>query len=361
MKHICELKSILEQYFDWNKSRLTVMANLLIGLFVVRTVNLSDLAMVVDGKAKISSNYKRLQRFFKWIVSIKNKDRLLTNFVILVFDLKNKKNHLVLDRTDWKFGKKHINVLTLGFNIKGVAIPLAWISLGRAGNSKTADRIAILREIIDIIEVKSLTADREFVGEEWFKFLLSVSIPVYIRIKKNTQVLSKNGKYTIGLADVFKGVKSGGRKILKGEYRVLGVDVGLAASRNHKGELLIVLTNKCPYKALKIYKKRWAIETLFGYLKTKGFNFEDTHMTDVDKIASWMLLLTIAVAWTMKTSLSLREKVILATHGRPRKSIFRSGFEHLRRCLLKSLAGCLEEFSIYIGLLKKPKCLQNIL
>lgn len=355
MKHICELKSILEQHFDWNKSRLTVMVNLLIGLFIVRTVNLSDLSTVLFSEAKIESNYKRLQRFFKWLISINDTNYLLTKFVILVLGLKNKKNDLALDRTDWKFGKKHINILTLGVNVKGVAIPLAWISLGRAGNSRTVDRISILSKIINEIEIKSLTADREFIGEEWFKFLINSKIPIYIRIKEDTQVLSKNGQYTIALRDLFEKMRSGGRRILKGQYKVLGVDVNLAASRNYEGELLIVLTNRCPYKALKKYKKRWAIETLFGYFKTKGFNFEDTHMTDPNKVASWMLLLTIAVTWTMKASLAIKEKVHVATHGRPRKGIFRTGFDKLRRCLIQPSGDSLKELLWYIYLLRTIK------
>ena len=109
-----------------------------------------------------------------------------------------------------------------------------------------------------------------------------------------------------------------------------------------------------------MYKKRWSIETFFGYLKTKGFNFEDTHMTNLHKVASWMLLLTIAVTWTMKASLSIKEKTCLATHGRPRKSIFRIGFENLRRCLLRPLANRLEELLGYILLLKRPKRLQDM-
>lgn len=356
MKHICELKKILEQHFDWNKSRLTVMTNLLIGLFIVRTVNLSDLATVLFSKAKIESNYKRIQRFFKWIISIEEANYLITEFVILVLNLKNRRNDLVLDRTNWKFGKNHINILTLGVNIKGVAVPLAWISLGRAGNSKTADRISILSRIMNEIKIKSLTADREFIGESWFKFLLNSNIPIYIRIKEDTQVLSKNGQYTISLRDLFEKVKPCGKKVLKRSYRVLGLDVNLAASRNPDGELLIVLTNRCPYKALKKYRKRWSIETLFGYFKTKGFNFEDTHMTDPDKVGAWMLLLTIAVTWVMKTSLMLNEKNSLAGHSRRRKSVFRNGFEKLRRSLIHPLGEGMRELCRYIYLLKDPKC-----
>jgi len=284
---------------------------------------------------------------------VKEYDFLITKFVIKVLDLKNRKNDLSLDRTNWKFGKKHINLLVLGVNIKGVAVPLTWISLGKAGNSKTAARIKILSKIIHEIEVKSLTADREFIGEKWFKFLINLNIPFYIRIKKGTQVLNKNGKYTVSLEDLFKSLKPNRKKVLKGQYRVLGVDVNLAASRNSIGKLLIVMTNRCPYKALKIYKKRWSIEIFFGFLKTKGFNFEDTHMTNLSKISAWMLLLTIAVTWTMKTSLALKEKVSVGTHGRPRKSVFRSGFERLKKCLLYPLGNNLKELLGYMRLLKR--------
>lgn len=35
-------------------------------------------------------------------------------FVVLILDLKNKKNDLALDKTDWNLDKKYINILTLG-------------------------------------------------------------------------------------------------------------------------------------------------------------------------------------------------------------------------------------------------------
>ncbi|CAF23739.1 unnamed protein product [Candidatus Protochlamydia amoebophila UWE25] len=119
-----------------------------------------------------------------------------------------------------------------------------------------------------------------------------------------------------------------------------------------------MLTNVCPYKALKMYKKRWAIETLFGYLKTKCFCFEDTHMTDLKKIDAWMLVLTLAVVWTIKTNEIIQSKTNQASHGRKRKSIFRTSFEGTRKCLL-----CLElymnEFLHYIRLLRKKNFILN--
>ena len=37
-------------------------------------------------------------------------------------------------------------------------------------------------------------------------------------------------------------------------------------------------------EALTMYKKRWSIERTFKSLKTSGFNIEDTHITDPNKL-----------------------------------------------------------------------------
>ena len=64
--------------------------------------------------------------------------------------------------------------------------------LGRAGsrrNSCTEDRIAILRRAIERFgaeKIEALLADREFIGKEWFDFLIANKIPFVIRIKQNS-------------------------------------------------------------------------------------------------------------------------------------------------------------------------------
>jgi hypothetical protein len=56
----------------------------------------------------------------------------------------------------------------------------------------------------------------------------------------------------------------------------------------------------------------------------------------------------------MKTSLALKEKEQKATHGRLRKSIFRVGFERLKRCLSQPLDR-LKELLEYLKLLRRKK------
>ena len=45
---------------------------------------------------------------------------------------------LALDRTCWKVGRHDINILMLAIIHNGIAIPVMWDVLGRAGTSTTA-------------------------------------------------------------------------------------------------------------------------------------------------------------------------------------------------------------------------------
>jgi len=51
---------------------------------------------------------------------------------------------------------------------------------------------------------------------------------------------------------------------------------------------------------LMTYKKRWSIETLFGNLKSRGFNLEQTHVTDHERLEKMVNILAIAVVWALK-------------------------------------------------------------
>ena len=80
----------------------------------------------------------------------------------------------MLDRTNWQFGKADLNLLVLGIAYQGIALPLFWTVLDKAGNSNTAERVALLQRSIDVFgvnQIAALLADREFIGEDWFTWL----------------------------------------------------------------------------------------------------------------------------------------------------------------------------------------------
>ncbi len=71
--------------------------------------------------------------------------------LILIFSLLPIKNNLILviDRTNWKFGEKNINILMLGVSYKNVALPLMFKMLDKIGNSHIKERIELIKQYID--------------------------------------------------------------------------------------------------------------------------------------------------------------------------------------------------------------------
>ena len=98
---------------------------------------------------------------------------------------------------------------------------------------------------------------------------------------------------------------------------------------------MIVVSNRPAHRALTTYKKRWAIENLFGDTKTRGLNIEDTRLTIAKKLDLLLGLVALAVAWASKTAAMLvgAGKMKRKNHGYFAKSFFRIGFDQIRKLL----------------------------
>lgn len=118
-----------------------------------------------------------------------------------------------------------------------------------------------------------------------------------------------------------------------------GLPVRLAAKRIKSGEWLAVLTGSPePRRALQTYRRRWAVECLFGDTKTRGLNMEDTHLTDPAKIETLTAILALAMTWVYEAAtVTMGMKAIARkVHGRRQKSWFRTSFDALRNALLNA-------------------------
>jgi len=122
------------------------------------------LPLALSSKAKVSSNYKRLQRFIR-LHEIDFDS--FGYFLSRLLPVSDGKWLLAMDRTNWKFGRVDINILMLGVAYNGVAFPLLWVFLPNKGNSKTDERIELLDRFMNIFgveRIQSLAADLEFIG-----------------------------------------------------------------------------------------------------------------------------------------------------------------------------------------------------
>ena len=339
---IAALRQDLRGYLSLRKSRLESFCVLIVGVLVSRTVNLSHLAGAFPTQAEVASNYRRLQRFFEQGVLDSSQ---LARFIVRVSGVGRGPWLLALDRTSWKFGRHDVNVLMLAIIHRGVAIPLLWQVLDRAGNSTTAQREALLSSFCAIFGSKAvagLIADREFVGTTWMTFLVEHRIPFILRIKDAFQVRLADGRHC-QVSSLFRKLGAGGRRYIREECRLgspgrrLGPPVKIAATRLGSGDLLVVATNTDPKTALANSRRRWEIETLFGASKTRGFNLEETHLVDPERIAQLIAVLAVAFTFAHATGeWQARDRpIVIKTHQRRAQSIFRVGFDLLRRVLLR--------------------------
>ncbi len=306
-----EIKEVFGKYYKWHKGRIEVLEKFISALIRSRSVNLQKIAESMEGSAKIESNYRRIQRLFKEQVI----DYRVTAQLLSTILPNDKKWVLTMDRTNWKLGKSNVNLLVLGVAYKGMAIPLLWkfltiekeingevIERGKRGNSNTKERKEILSEFIEIFGVEkiaSLTADREFIGEEWFSWLKEKKIPFVIRLKNNI-LIDENYFGSKDLKELFSHTKNdefytfGKTKIFNTELYLGGVK-----ANKSKEALILVSDHKMDNKTLLTYQKRWEIETLFGALKSRGFNFEESKLTEGYKIEKLMAFLSIAFIWSI--------------------------------------------------------------
>lgn len=328
MKHNGLMEALRTIGITLQKSRLECLSMLMLGMVEARTVNLKVVVGEVQSWAKEASVYRRAQRFFAEI----ELDGLL--FTRLIVRLLAKERYvLCIDRTNWQLGCLNINILMVAVADDGLAIPLAFDLLNKAGNSNTLERTTLLEQVLQVIkaeQIEVLLADREFIGQAWFKFLCKQSIPFAIRIRENSLAdewfrLSCFFN-TLGVAD---------SKSLHHRYTICGSKLAVAATRSEDGQLVIIVSNRKPTWALKTYALRWQIESLFKALKSSGFKLEDTHLNDIDRLSTLVAVVSLAFFWALKVGHWLHQKqaIRLKSHGRRETSIFRLGFDFIRRAV----------------------------
>lgn len=298
-----------------------------------RTVSLTWLSQHPVTGAKSDSVLRRFERFFAEVVL---RPKQIGALILTQIPKPPQGWILAIDRTNWKFGKAHINILVVTVILGKVGLPIAWRVLPKStkrGNSRKFHRIALMEDVLSILpveDIRVLTMDREFVGKHWLGWLELMELRFIVRVKSNTLIgqrraewLSRRGRW---------------RKHADGLHEVFGRQLHFSAKRIHKGRdpyLAVISYGFHGEEALDLYRLRWGIETFFSHLKKRGYQFEDTHMTKRERIEKLMGVLAVAFAMSYRWGQHLESNhgKRIKNHGHRAKSIFRQGFESLHRML----------------------------
>jgi len=131
---------------------------------------------------------------------------------------------LSLDRTEWRFGNCVFNILMLGVVHGGVAFPVAGCLLDKQGNSNTDERLKLFNQFLERFgerELACLTADREFIGQDWCRYLLQSPAPRFRIRSRHNHILGK-GRQRLKVNAVFQALQPGQHQVLRHKRQLWG-------------------------------------------------------------------------------------------------------------------------------------------
>jgi len=339
------LDKITKEFPDWQKSCIKNVLLLSLCMIQNETTCLYKLknkvGLFIDKpETKKGSHYKRLTRIFTGYAF----SRLWIALLSYVFrSLRLKSDYLLLDGTSWDKGKTRLHYITLCVVYGGVAIPIYWEDLRKKGISNQKERIKLLKKAMKYfnLEGKTLLADREYIGTDWFKFLKNNGIEFNIRLRTKSYkdaINASSGKSYEELSAKAlrskKRAKAVGKRITLDGMELMFIVVK-NPKPNAKDELIYLLSSldKAPAVLSVMYLIRWQIETCFKHLKSNGFDLEKANVKG--KARQKLLMAIVVFSYTLAITEGLKDygKIPYKTYpnGKVYKaiSLFRHGLDKL--------------------------------
>lgn len=349
METLTNISKIMIFFKNHSKSNVKMFAAIAACILELRTTCLykckDKMGEVLGNKKTLPmSHYKAIIRFFSTRKVIKFCEGI---FLMTLSQMGIEANMIIIDRTNWKIGKKNVNLLVAGVLFYNCFIPLCWIQLDKRGNSNFKERYRLMnrfkklwkragKSIKDMVAV----ADREFIGQEWIDYMLKSEMYFVFRLRENMyfQLCELTGKKKRQLRSYAKKIEQYGVYSIK--VKVNGNVYTIVMTKNLKHDrkepyIYFISNIGNAYEVLEHYTKRWKIECCFKHLKSNGFDMEAMNLTKDVKIELMMGLVVFAYV------LAVREGMLAYIQKPFRKikykngkvydeiSIFRKGLEIL--------------------------------
>ncbi len=267
LSYVRQLTRVLSKRLGWNRARMKLMARLTGALPMQTTTNLAQLAHAGKPEVETDSTYRRLQRFFAGFeFGYQRLGRFLLDLVPT-----DPPYVAVLDRTEWHFGQKAVNVLMIGIAKGGIAYPVAWSVLEHGGGSGADKHTELLKQFLRLVEpdeLRALVADREPAGSNFLKALDQREIPFLIRLKKDRRIGPPSGKWSLPVKMFARACQPEQTSQLpapKGLGGAESVECQVTIGHLEEDSFLILAGHEVdPGSMLDLYRKRWEILAFFA-------------------------------------------------------------------------------------------------
>lgn len=367
--NILKLGDISQFFKDVGASKVQKLILLCCCIYLSRSANLykcsDEVGALLEGDIKDDSQYKLLLRFFN---TGKTEALLQGIFQFIIYLLWIHGDAiLLLDRTQWQYGKRKIvNLLVIGVVYKGVFVPLVWEDLDKPGKSNATERLTLVDKLLlwwkkTGLEVPTLyiVGDREFIGYQWLRGLELRGIKYVMRLAANRKfMLYANygkGKKAVRLSFINRWMQRHKRPfvqvVIKDDLIANVVIKPLRGDKTGKRYLYLITNIDDDLKASELYALRWKIETCFKHLKSNGFDLEAMALTQTHKVELMFGVLALVYALAIREGAlhyeQLGKEPPMKTYKNGtrtlKKSVFRKG-----KSILKKKIKNITDFKQYI-------------
>ncbi len=323
-----------------NKSRLGFIGLFIEGLICSKSVQYQSIASEMRGEVQEESHHRRIQHF----MSEYELDYEWVSYLLLLMLPNKGKFTLSIDRTNWDFGGFSCNILVVTAFSHGVGVPIWFEFLDNEGGCSDADdKQYMILKCIDILgksRIKCVIGDSEFIGNDWVSFLIKEGIIFYLDIRCNQTFEFKEVKWQV--QTWMKGKSKSelqGVKIFKQTLN-LGIKRQKEGGKTKRKPFLAVVSNSAVAGIVGIYKNRWAIEVFFQSIKKRGFDIEQTHLSDPIRLRKLFALVAIAflICFLVGLEKDKIKAITIKNHGYKANSFFRTGRDFLRKALKNKLS-----------------------
>lgn len=336
------LKIIKAFVLEVRYERALLIANIILLLISGSKISLYHLSISTkDKKSKLKSSEQKIRRLLS---NFPITSKTYAKAVISLFAVNSAE--LLIDRTNWMFGRNDINFLVLSIRWHNIAIPIYWKMLdNKGGNSNSDQRIELIEWFINnfkAIAIENIYADREFPSIKFISWLIDKQRNINFIFRTKGSLNASDGNKKLSLTKIYNQLLHAQHrvKIEQKIRRIFGNRLYLSARINDNNEYMFLVSNQLHSDPFSLYARRWNIETMFGNFKTKSFNIESTHITQYHRISALFSLMAISYCYCCKIGYiahsinPIANKKIKQANGtkviRPEFTFFKYGFYLLK-------------------------------
>jgi len=329
---------------DERVTRIRTFVWLMVGIYRSRSVQLSQVASKIPGRAVLVSTARRLSRWLdnpavrvrEWYVPIARE-------MLQAMAASTGEVRLIADGSRVGFGHQLL-ILSLAFRRRAIPLAWTWVKCPK-GHSSAIKQLALLAYVHRLVPAGIqvvLVGDSEFGAMDVLEQLDTWKWEYVLRQRAShgVQLEGQTTWQTFGSLIQSPGQSRWVERALLTGRSAYPTNL-LAHWATGEEEPWLLATNlPCRGEALRAYRRRMWIEEMFGDMKGHGFDLEKTHLRHFLRLSRLTLAVALLYVWLVSvgtTTIKRGQRRLVDRNDRRDLSIFQIGWRFVDRCLTNEL------------------------